>query len=184
MIKRLRPAYSPEELKRVYSVQHDHSKFSDHILRVTKTIEVGRERFSDAYSAADLSCGDGYILSQLHIPKSYYGDVVPDPSWNYVGPIEDTIDQIPYVDLFVLCETLEHLDDPWLVLRKIREKAASLLLSTPETPDGWVDENEEHYWSWDRHDIEGILKETGWYPTSFNNTIPPRGYMFQIWSCQ
>ena len=106
-------------------------------------------------SAADLSCGNGAVLDAVDAPadKKYYGDLAPGRA--FTGPLEDTILKLPAVDLFILGETLEHLDDPGLALSRIANRSWWLLMSTPL--DCWDDSNEEHYWAWDREGVEGLL---------------------------
>ena len=43
MRKRLRPAYTNEELQNVYREPHNHNKFEDHKIRVKKSIELLKE---------------------------------------------------------------------------------------------------------------------------------------------
>jgi hypothetical protein len=180
MIKRLRPSYTPEELKDVYATPHDHSIFPDHVIRVEKTLELAKRLISTAdFSGADLSCGNGCLLDNLDLDEKIYGDYAP--GYQFQGPIEETTAQIPNVDVFVLCETLEHLEDPLGVLRIIRAKSGKLILSTPLGED--TDENPEHYWGWDDEGVRYLLKAAGWTPTEYEETNPPIGYRFQIWGC-
>lgn len=186
MIKRLRPTYSPEELAQVYTTPYDHTKWEDHIQRVEFTIEFIKEIITerDICTVADLSCGDGAIVLSLPFPRDdmYLGDIFPNNLFNYQGAIEDTVSRIPDVDLFVLSETLEHVDDPLTLLEKIREKADTLVLTTPlgEVDDG----NPEHYWGWDRDGIELLLEESGWWPDRsvlFTPDVPEVYYTYQVW---
>jgi hypothetical protein len=118
------------------------------------------------WQLADLSCGDSALVDALsanqHEP--WRGDIcdIEIGGLDLLGPIEETIDQIPHVDLFILSETLEHLDDPAMVLRKIRAKADRLLMSTPIHSDDMLDANPEHYWQWDYADLKAMLLESGW----------------------
>lgn len=184
---RNRPKYSESELKIVYPQPHVHTKWEDHIHRVDRTIQVGLDFIGTGnceYYMADLSCGDGAIVNAIDdfqcCATKFLGDFAP--GYELQGPIEETIDQIPYVDLFVLSETLEHLDDPEGALRKIRAKADRLLMSTPWCQ--WVDQNPEHYWSWDDQAIREILADTGWTPKSYENYYTGLGYHYQIWTAE
>jgi hypothetical protein len=193
VIKRLRPKYPDEELSRIYRDGYAEQfrlaelgelpEARDHDLRIVATRDMANLLAEDVVVAADLSAGHGELLSRLAVPRKIFGDAFYD-GYDYLGPIEKTIDQIPPVDLFILTETLEHLDNPVEVLGKIRNKSRKLLLSTPLTPAGWVDENPEHYWSWDHEDVDGLFALTGWEPIHFERTSPPYGYIFQIWGCQ
>lgn len=185
MIRQLRPFYSAEELPGIYDHVYDHTLWEDHKIRVATTIHIGRwlRDHIGAQNAADLSCGDGAILRGLDISESVYGDLVPATHLNKAGPILETLEEISPVDLFVLSETLEHVEGPRTLLSEIRKKASALVLSTPEGEEGT--ENPEHYWGWDRHDIRGMLKSVGWEPVvcTILNTTVPSGYTYQIWGC-
>ena len=177
MIKRLRPKYSDEQLAEIYKEPHDHSIFPDHILRVDATLELANELVDDSdVSAADLSCGNGWLLDRIAVKDKHYGDYAR--KYTYHGRIEDTILEIPPVDIFLFCETIEHLDDPVAVLAAIREKSKKLVLSTPLTHG--YDDNIEHYWSFDKEGILDLLQESGWTPQLYAQTLPPLGYVFQI----
>lgn len=185
MIRLLRPFYAPEELAGIYKKPYDHTFWEDHKIRVAITIHIGKwlRDHVGAQSAADLSCGDGAILRGLEIPDSIYGDLVPAPHLNKAGDLLDSLWEISPVDLFVLSETLEHVENPRLVLENVREKSSSLLLSTPA---GEADDlNPEHYWGWDVEDIRGMLADTDWVPVTCTllNPQTPGGYTYQIWGC-
>ena len=182
VIKQLRPFYSPEELSRVYSEPYDSTKWPDHILRVQYTAQ--RLKAMDPSSVADLSCGDGKIVQKSGVTcpvtlGDYNGD------YFYKGPIEETIEQISPVDVFVLSETLEHVERPGELLSKIRSKADRLLLTTPYGEDN--DVNPQHYWGWDLDGVADLLADVNWYgrcelwqafPGAYNY------YTFQVWECQ
>lgn len=183
--KRLRPVHSEADLKRIYDRPHDHLQWRDHWLRVGMTIEMAKWMANGPLdSAGDLSCGNGLIVRNLDVRgEMYLGDFAP--GWTYTGHLEETLPQIPRVGLYVLSETLEHLDNPDRVLAMIREKADILVLSTPV--DCWDDNNEEHYWAWSREDVEEMLREAGWEPDVYNalDMRPKFGpYCFGIWGCR
>lgn len=184
---RLRPAYTPAELAELYATPHDHRAWRDHHLRVAVTVEVARWMAADTAleAAADLACGNAAVLRavQLDDPRLktlHLGDLAP--GYDYTGPIEDTVTQIPNVDLFVCSETLEHLDDPAKILEAIRSKTRSLVLSTPV--DAWDDGNPEHYWAWSRSDVEAMLTSAGFETVVYTALdLRPAGYPYQfgIW---
>lgn len=183
MIRRLRPAHSPERLAEIYATPHDHRKWVDHHLRVDLTIALARWLArAGVRSAADLSCGNGAIIDALDAPNRYRGDFAP--GYPIVGPLEETLHQIPTVDLYICSETLEHVDDPAAVLKLIRSKARSLVLSTPV--EAWNDPNEEHYWAWDRAGVEELLAAAGFevaaYATADFRHINPHFYCFGMWA--
>ena len=182
MIRQLRPFYTPEELSRVYSEPYDSTKWPDHVLRVQYTAKLLREM--DPESVADLSCGDGEIVRQSGVTcpvtlGDYNGD------YFYKGPIEETIEQISPVDVFVLSETLEHVERPGHLLEAIFRKCGRLLLSTPCGEDN--DINPQHYWGWDVDGVSELLTWAGWSPKDCHEELWqafPGGYnyyTFQIW---
>lgn len=175
---RLRPKYSDGELARIYATPHQHSQWFDHKLRVQTSI--GMLKAFDFNSAADLSAGDASIINALQLKDRHIGDYAP--GYQYTGAIEDTIGQIPKVDLFICSETLEHLDNPDAVLAEIRKKTRWLFLSTPIGENNA--ENPEHYWGWDTEGIEEMLESAGFetkYLTILNLIGPEYKYDYQMW---
>lgn len=186
MIKRLRPKWSDEELGKIYSTPHDHFRFGrGHDVRVKVTCEILKDMAFQvkAQSGADLSCGNGAILNSINLNKKYFGDYAS--GYEYTGALEHTILQIPNVDIYVCSETLEHLDDPGYGLKLIREKSKTLVLSTPI--EKWDDNNDEHYWAYDREGVEQLMKEAGWTPNIFlflDTTVFGEPYKYGIWGCK
>lgn len=184
-IRRLRPAYAPEELRDVYPQQYDHTRWPDHIQRVEATVDFihamtvsGQRRI-----VADLSCGDAEIAKRIEGTKLLLlGDYVKNENYAYYGRIEHTVELLGYVDLFILSETLEHIDDPHRLLVKIREHASYLVLTTPldEQDAG----NPEHYWGWDEAGVRDLLEQSGWTPREhmvFTPEVPQVYYSYQMW---
>jgi hypothetical protein len=177
---RLRPAHDAEALARIYAKPHNHSGWHDHRVRVAVTAQFTHMLAGPVDSAADLSCGDGTILNALRAGRKYFGDYAP--GYPLVGAIDDTIDQIPVVDLFVCCETLEHLDDPDKTLKLIRGKTKALALSTPV--DAFQDTNLEHYWAFSRTGVEAMLTAAGFTVEAYAALdFRPSGceYQFGVW---
>jgi hypothetical protein len=181
MRKRLRKKYSEQELKLVYAKPHEHHHWEDHRIRVEYTIEVAKQ-IKGVESVADLSAGDATIINALNVSNKFIGDFAP--KYEFEGPIEDTIDQIPNVDLFICSETLEHVDDPLYVLQKIRNKTNKLLLTTPEGK--FDDNNPEHYWAWDNEGIRKLLIQAGFNPIRYDKLELAKKYYYdyQIWVCE
>lgn len=182
-VVRLRPAHTPDELARIYETPHQHSKWADHLVRVAVTAQFAHSLAGHVGTAADLSCGDATIINALDVGTRYRGDFAP--GYPITGPIDETIEQIPVVDLFVCCETLEHLDDPRLTLKRIRGKTRALVLSTPV--DAFQDTNLEHYWAWSRQGVEEMLTaavfETIVY-TAIDFRPSGAEYQFGVWYCR
>lgn len=181
MIKRLRPKHSDVELAEIYATPHQHNAWQDHIIRVNRTLEIAKS-IQGIKSAADLSAGDAFIINGLELEETYIGDFAT--KYEFTGAIEKTIEQIPYVDLYICSETLEHLDDPISVLKQIRIKTKYLLLSTPHAK--FDDVNLEHYWAWDKDGIEELLIEADFEIVSFELLELEEDYYYdyQIWVCK
>lgn len=183
---RLRPMPTPDELATMYAQPHDHTKWTDHLFRVAVTSALAHHILPTGGTVADLSCGDGAIARRLghsHNARVILGDFAP--GYEICGPLEETLHQLDRVDLYVCSETIEHLDDPDMVLRLIRAKTDKLLLSTP---DGETDtRNPEHVWGWDAEAVEKMLRDAGFIPEIHTTLdLRPAGgpYSFQIWACR
>jgi hypothetical protein len=183
---RLRPAHTWDRLREICAEPHAHAFWPDHRLRVAQTIALIRE-LGIPDVIADLSCGDAAIGRALAPQQLILGDFAP--GYEICGPIEETIQQIPHVGLFICSETIEHLDDPDEVLRQIRLRADTLALSTPI---GEVtDSNDQHYWGWDTDGVHAMLTAAGWQPEymccAHYLSRPGSGWApasYQIWGCK
>jgi hypothetical protein len=181
MRQRLRPAYTPEQLAEIYSTPHQHAGWEDHRLRVQMTIAFA-SWFKDVNSIADLSAGDAVIINAIPATTRYIGDFAP--GYEFTGAIDETIDLIPKVDLFICSETIEHLDDPEKTLAKIRAKTKALIVTTPDSEAN--DGNPQHYWGWDSLGVRGLLEGAGFKPVIFNTLQfenPNLIYDYQFWGC-
>jgi len=178
---RLRPAHSDQALADIYSEPHAHWQWKDHQLRVQMTIAFA-SWFKDVNSIADLSAGDAAIINAIPATTRYIGDFAP--GYEYTGAIDDTIDLIPKVDLFICSETIEHLDDPEKTLAKIRAKTKALIVTTPDSENN--DQNPQHYWGWDSDGVRQLLEGAGFKPVIFNTLQfenPNLIYDYQFWGC-
>lgn len=180
--ERLRPAHDAETLAALYNRPYDHRRWPDHVTRVQATTKMGLLLLGGQVPGvvADLSCGDGGIINALPAGRRIYGDLVSAQPLDLVGPIETTIREVGPVDLLVNTETLEHLDDPDMVLNAIGEKARMLLLSTPI--EAWGDvSNVEHYWAWDKEAVDAMVEAAG-FQTMYYVELP-LWYRFGVWGC-
>jgi hypothetical protein len=178
---RLRPAYTQAQLADVYARPHEHSSWEDHRLRVQMTIAFA-SWFGNIDSIADLSAGDAAIINAIPAKTRYIGDLAPD--YEFTGAIDDTIELIPKVDLFICSETIEHLDDPEKTLAKIRAKTKAIIVTTPDSEIN--DGNPEHYWGWDSVGVRELLEGAGFKPVIFNTLQfenPSLIYDYQFWGC-
>lgn len=186
MIRKLREFHDAETLARIYAEPHDHKIYGrGHNIRVelTKNIVLDAVAITKAQSIGDLSCGNGDIAKAAKLPKTFLGDFAP--TYEFCGPIHETIKTMPDVDVYVCSESLEHVEDPKGTLSLIRDKAKYLILSTPI--ECWEDTNNEHYWAWDRKGIEFLLSETNWTPDVFvilDTTVFGEPYKYGIWGAK
>lgn len=184
---RLRETPVGAELRQMYAAPHDHTTWPDHVIRVDVTVALALGFIINGMTVGDLSCGDAAIprgIAAQRDVRLVLGDFAP--GYEHTGRIEETIDLISPVDVFVCCETLEHLDDPDGVLKQIRAKAGRLVLSTPagETTDS---RNPEHVWGWDPEDLVPMLTGAGFRIGAYVAlNLRPGGcmYDFQIWVCR
>lgn len=180
-----------------YDTPYDHTRWDDHRERVKWTIRelvlfTNRVWGSDTeISAADLTCGDAAVMRGLvrervgHVHTTI-GDIVYNPNLacDVVGPIEETIIKtVPPQgwDLFICTETLEHLDMPDVVLKMLRGRTRSLLVTTPIGE--WDDGNWEHVWGWDVDGVDEMLNSAGFIVAKFA-TMNAGHYTHGLWGCR
>lgn len=187
-----------------YPDGYRHDGWPDHVERVAASVELIRRYGSQIRTAADLSCGDGAILKGIAsgLEAVYMSDLNPVAIRDQEavaragaglvrafssGILPDSLAKLPEpVDLFVLSETLEHMDDPDSLLSLLTGHARYLFLSTP-LDESVREGNPEHYWSWGQNDIHDMLLETGWSPLELKLLTPqstrhlPGAYTYQLW---
>lgn len=181
--ERLLEKFTDEHLAEIYAQPHPCVVgVPDHDVRIAVTVALARSL--KAAVVADLSCGDAAIAKRLGAARTILGDVAP--GYEITGPIEKTIHDLPFVDLLVCTETVEHLDDPDSVLKVARNKTLGLVLSTPV--DCFHDTNPQHYWAFDREAVEHMLDEARFELVSYAELdFTPQGvyhYKFGIWACR
>lgn len=197
---RLRPSYTYAQMDGLYTQPHDHENFEDHKARVAATVALGvqhaRPHFEQKdgiYFIADLSCGNAAIArgigaqlstDELHC-KLMLGDYAP--GYAAQGPISETIKTmtVDIADLYICCETAEHVDNPDALLSTIRNHTRTLLFSTPI--DNFTDTNPEHIWSWSWNDVQAMLTEAGFFPLGYrevDKTAEGYPYRWGIWWCE
>lgn len=202
---RLRDSRTPEQelelYARTYPDGYRHDVWPDHVERVAASVEMISRYAGRITTAADLSCGDAAILCQVPgIREMWLGDMNGTPRSDPAGadtgaavylvppgPLPDSLADLPEpVDLFVLSETLEHIDDPDALLRDLASCATYLFLSTP-LEESANSGNAEHYWSWGQADIHDMLLSAGWSPLEFRSLTPRStvhmddAYTYQLW---
>lgn len=183
MIVRLRRDYTEEELQAVYAKPNDYTHWQYHVCRVNLTISWGLNYFTKNEGVVvDLSAGQRPDIAYAFSDNPILGDYAYRDGYQLHGKIEDTIKSFNEgsIDLFILSETIEHVSDPFSLLREIRHRSKKLILSTPDgetTPH-----NHEHYWGWDVEGMRSVLHQTGWNPLSVV-TMDISDCKTQVWVC-
>lgn len=208
---RLRDARSAEAehayYEQVYPHGYKHDRWPDHVERVAASVELIRRYRNLIRTVADLSCGDGAIvkgiasgLDVVHlgdlngVPIGVAEEIVSAGAMGVRGLIQGALpdslwrlpeDALP-VDLFVLSETLEHMDDPDDLLRQLTMFSRYLFLSTP-IEEIETSGNLEHYWSWGTADVHQMLQDAGWSALELERLVPQstltleHAYHYQLW---
>lgn len=177
-----RPFWTPTQTAEIYASPHDWRVLGDgHKVRIERLIAIAKTLYPNPDTVADLSCGIPTITDALRAKRTYLGDFAP--GYEFTGPIEQTIDLIPDVDLFLCAETLEHLQDPDSVLVKIRGKAKALVCSVPICRVPEDDGNGEHYWAFDRDGFEQMLNECGWDVVIYEQVTASPGTTGPTYQC-
>ena len=194
MRQRIRPPMQPAELERLYNsfVVGTLEEKAGYVKTYPDTrtfynaaLALGRG-FPEVKSIADMSCGSSYIpfvLGQEYGVEPLLGDLIP--GYQYQGTLQETVPQLPLVDLFICTETIEHVEDPDADLRLIRVHARNLLLTTPldEPPDY----SEGHLWRWDREGVEEILAGADFKIQAYIELDMTMGWSphcrFGVWAC-
>ena len=200
MIRRL-PPRPPFD----YQVERSNYAWQDHVLRTQVTGAL--ISWFDPDTIIDPACGDGSIVAAAHKVRPIVAAVMADisrPNFYVIGTgmrpflpstltvecqsIEETLAVDRYFDMIVLTEILEHVEDPVLILRMARARAAVLVASSPLIPDnGRIDDNPEHLWQFDSVGYRDLLVSGGWDPVSLvpvSFFVEQFGYDFQIWAAR
>jgi hypothetical protein len=158
----------------MYPVPHDGA---GHAGRIAETIAFGQLHIAPDAMIVDLSTGTGEIPRGIcPAGQLVLGDYAP--GYEFTGPIDETALDVAGADAWVLCETLEHLEDPGHVLKLIRPRSVMLLLSTPV--GCFDDTNPEHVWAWDREGVEGLCGAAGWTCSEYVE-LPGVPYTYGVW---
>jgi len=148
----------------------NHLDQQEHRERLLKAFYFVREAIEmGAKSVVDLGCGDGGLLSLLKDePIEAWGyDLMPvnvEYAKNVRGVDARYTDfnndsSIEYADVAVMTETLEHMEDPHLVVRELPSKF--LVASSPYNEND-VSHYEFHLWAWDNDGYRKLLDQGGY----------------------
>ena len=198
-MRRLRDELRPDQ----YQVVRDNRTWVDHILRTYATAAM--VAWFEPKSVADPACGDASIVRYAdtirQIDSIHLADISEPQMQNikfgvwamsripetrlYTGRWQETLSQMPHVDLMVLTEILEHLEDPEELLRAAREKAHHVVVSSP-IDESYPGGNHEHVWSFSRDSYKELLIRSKWTPYVYQELVftdERYPYNFQVWGC-
>jgi hypothetical protein len=166
----------------MYAEKYNSSQWHEHIRRVAFTRDLIQRLISEhgLTTMADLSCGDAEVTRTLTgLTHRHLRDISDEGK-----DILTLLDEMPHaVDLFVCTETIEHLEAPWTVIERIREKTKWLVLSCPN--DEKDTSNWEHYWSFDTHDVLSMISDAGFSEANYHRLWEPGwNYDYQIWTAR
>jgi len=130
---------------------------------------VGHACMAGAMSISDFGAGDGGLLMLV-------GREWAVPAWGYdlqqsnvkaaveerkvdVRYADITRDKVEYGECLVICETLEHLEDPHGLLRNAPSKYLIASVPDGETPESHY---EYHTWGWDIDGFGEMLEGAGY----------------------
>lgn len=144
-------------------------------------------------SIADLGCGDGTLLGEIHgaLPESVLAGIDlsapqieenrkrhPEIEW-YAGDVEHQDFVTPHrFEAITASELIEHLGDPAGFLRALHRFAAPGALLVLSTQSGKIGETEKHVGHirhFSKEEMRRLLEECGWKPVRVWNA----GFPFQ-----
>jgi hypothetical protein len=187
-MRRLRDAPTPEEMAEWYAQPHDANLWGHgHRLRVDATISLAKAVCAPVDWVVDLSAGNAEIPDEIAYQFGCHkllGDFAPgyDLQGDLLDTIPDAAERLGTTErvLFVCSETIEHVEDPGMVLEMIPLVADQLLLSTPINDPGGTP---EHIWTWDVADIIDLLNRTDWMAVERVELWLPGTLSYQIHRC-
>lgn len=138
---------------------------------VREAVDRVETRIHVPASVVDLGCGDGGLLSLIsRLPwvNSWGYDFQPSNAqgWldrnvkGYSINFVDNFDEIGQADVYVMTEVLEHVTDPHGLVKKIAERGAQLVASSPFTEHSGS-HDECHAWAWDEEGYKQLMRQAG-----------------------
>jgi 2-polyprenyl-3-methyl-5-hydroxy-6-metoxy-1,4-benzoquinol methylase len=121
----------------------------------------------------DLGCGDGGLLQLMLRPEvdaiGYDFQPSNEAGWRERGvnalacdftDFNIWVDVIRKADIYVMSEVLEHLEEPRTMVRRVANRGAALVASSPyHEHEGSIDGC--HNWAWDVEGYQQMLTECG-----------------------
>lgn len=183
-MRKLRRFYDEVTLRKIYAERYNSSQWHEHMRRVAFTRSIIQQLISEhgLTTMADLSCGDTEVTRTLTGLTHRHLRDFTDYGEDILSLLSGVMNS---VDLFVCTETIEHLEAPWTVIERIREKAKWLVLSCPNDERSVGEGNWEHYWSFTQNDVLDILTQAGFTETKYHGLWEPGwAYDYQIWTAR
>lgn len=190
-----------------YQVARSNASWFEHRVRTLTT--AGLIAFLGPTSILDVACGDGSLVRASHrlhhstrldfadisqpsidiLTKTLTEELPADVTWRaYVEDAGTLLDKArnegSHWDLILMCEFLEHVENPDWLLWAARQVGTNLIVSSPLIEPPRHDQNEEHLWAFDNDGYMDMLRQANWNPRICQNLMLHDGYYnFQIWAC-
>lgn len=163
-----------------------------HAPRIAKSVELAREILGTSLKVVvELACGTADICGQLADEHSVYGyDCHPNsitiarerwPKGSFeVAEIRTDSPKVAGGNLLIMCEILEHLNNPEEIVKEWLPKFGSCIISHPIDGDLDVDlSGGTHCWSYSLEDYQNWFKLGGHVLQNYC-LVPGGGYTFAI----
>lgn len=127
----------------------------------------------------DFGAGDGGFLSLVepHVSRAWGYDFCPA---NLAGAVERgvdvrqadfTQDPVEYGHIAVLTEVLEHVADPYAMLRRLKANGVRAVVASSPYVETDVSHDACHAWAWDEAGYRQLFEKTGW-KLARHETVP------------
>ena len=163
-----------EDLKRFYSERSSWRNYREENIRLSKAVKLANIR--SGVRILDVGCRDGYLKKFLKGDYQYFGiDIAPEfeaPDITIQDICAGTDFDADFFDIVFCIEVLEHVSNPYFVLREIHrilKPGGRLVLSVPNPYHFkeilWnllrVKDRQGHLFSWTRQTMERFSQVVG-----------------------
>jgi SAM-dependent methyltransferase len=140
------------------------------LLCAARLVLIAQKHLGRAVTVSDLGCGDGGLLSlvQHHVAEAWGYDFTPANAagWAERGVKAEALDVFGadaaltrFGDVTVMTEVLEHLTDPYAVVRWV--ESPYLVASSPWNEND-KDFSDCHSWAFDRNGYRALIEGGGY----------------------